>query len=119
MSTFLKQMFVKDSDFNRRGSEFLRTTCFGTRFLLTGSSVVLVLALLGWCGLLSPAFRWFTPYAFVVVMFLAPAFTVIALMDIRRSGWTLSRCVALVCSAVAVALLVIAVYQVIHRVYAT
>jgi hypothetical protein len=117
--TLLKQMFVKYSDFNRRFNEFLRTCYLGARPLLAGSAVALLLAMLGWLGLIRPAFRWVTPYAFAIIVVLAPAFTAVAVMDIRRSGWASSRFVALVCSAVAVALMVMASYQMIYRVYAT
>jgi hypothetical protein len=117
--TLLKQMWVKHSYFNRRINEFLRTCYVGARSLLVCSVVALMLAMLGWWGLFWPAFRWFTPCAFAILVVLAPAFTVVAVMDIRRSGWASSRSIALVCSAVALALMVIGFYQVIYRVYAT
>jgi hypothetical protein len=119
MSTLLKQLLAKDSDFYRRITEVLRTGQFGVRALLAGSLVALSLAMLGWCGLLWPALRGFTPQAFVTAIFLGPAFTIVAVMDIRRSGWVWSRSIALACSLVAVALVGTAVYQVIHRVYAS
>lgn len=112
MSTFLRQMFVKDSVVNRRASELLHTTRFGARALLVGSLVALSLVTLGWGGLVWPDLRMVMPYAFVTVMFVAPALIVVVVMDIRRSGWTWSRSAALACSIAAVALLAAAAYEI-------
>jgi hypothetical protein len=102
----------------RPAGQFTRPTQFGARVLLPCSLVALSLAVLGWCGLLYPSLRWITPYALVVILFLAPAFTSLALLDIRKDGWSWGRSLAFVCSGIAVALLVAAIYHIIHRAHA-
>src|ERR1043166_5083130 len=110
-------MIPSDTDPNRRASESARSIRFGARTLLICSSVALFLAMLGWCGLLWPSSRWITAYAFVLTLtlFFSPALAALALIDIRRDGWSWSRSLAFVCSGIAVALTAAAIYHIIHR----
>jgi hypothetical protein len=114
MREVLKQLFVKDSELNRRISQSIRAACLRDGTILVCGIVILALALFAWCALrfgFSFDF-WFIPFFYALIF--APTFVVLAAMDILRRGWTLKRVFALLCSAVAVALVAALMYVRIH-----
>jgi hypothetical protein len=115
MRELLKQLFIKDSDLNRRMGEAVRAACLRDGTILVCSIVILALATFGWCashfGFSHDV--WFIPL--FCSMIFAPAFVVLAAMDILKRGWTLKRVFALLCSAVAVALVAVLMYVRIHQ----
>jgi hypothetical protein len=115
MREILKQLFVKDSDLNRRMGEAVRGACLRDGTILVCGISILTLAIFAWCALHFglPRDFWFIPFFYAMIF--APTFTVLATMDVLKRGWTLKRAIALLCSAVAVALVAALIYVRIHH----
>ncbi|MGH7988564.1 MAG: hypothetical protein ACREDS_00010 [Limisphaerales bacterium] len=119
MCEFIKQLFVKDSELNRRIGQSIRAACFRDGTVLICSIVILVLAIFAWFALHFGFSRDFWLIPFFYAMIFSPAFVMLAAMDIFKRGWTLKRIFALLCSVVGVALVAALIYFRIHQNYAT
>ena len=108
-------MFIRNSSPRSKNSQLIGSYEFGSTTLLICGLATLLIAVLGWAGVLWPSFRSFKPYAFTFVLFVGPMVLGVATMDIRRSGLTWNRSLAFVCASIAFTLAVARIYQVIYR----
>jgi ABC-type glycerol-3-phosphate transport system permease component len=118
MRELLKQLFVKDSDMNRRMGEAVRAACLRDGTILVCSVVVLALSAFALC-----AFRFGFPFdcwsiPAIYSMIFAPTFVVLAAMDIMKRGRTSKRVYSLLCSGMAVGLTATVFYYRMHQFYA-
>jgi hypothetical protein len=86
----------------------MQAFCERNRKLLVWASAMLALLMLTSCFFLDVSFL------FIVIM-LAPAFFVVISLDIFKTGLTLNRVVALLLSAVAMAVVAVRIYRRIHN----
>jgi hypothetical protein len=115
MREILKQLFVKDSDLNRRMGDAVRAACLRDGTILICGISILALAIFAWCALHFGLRRDFWIIPFFYAMIFAPTFIVLATMDVLKRGWTLKRVIAILCSAVAIALVAALIYVRIHH----
>jgi len=115
MREVIKQLLVKDSDLNRRISEYIRRALLRDDTIFGCGIVILTLAVLAQFAfhLGRSSDIWFFPFFYALIF--APTFGVLATMDIIKRGWTLKRFLAILCSAVAVVLVAIQIYVRIHQ----
>jgi peptidoglycan/LPS O-acetylase OafA/YrhL len=109
MHDLIKQLFVKDSDLNRRISQSIQAAYLRDSTILICSIVSLVLAIFAWIASYFgfPLDFWSIPL-FLAFLF-APVFGVLAALDMLKRERTLKRFLALLCAAATV---VVVAYQI-------
>ena len=110
MREVIKQLFVKDSDLNRRIGASIRRAILRDDTILICSIVILVLASFALCAFHFnfPRDFWLIPLCYS--FFFAPAFALLSVVDIFKRGWSTNRLFALLLSSVAVALVAFVFY---------
>jgi hypothetical protein len=115
MREVIKQLFFKDSDLNRRISESIRAAFLRDGTVLICSIVVLASVIFALCALHFGFLQDFWLIPLLYSFLFAPVFGVLAVIDILKRGWTSKRGLAVLCSAVAVALVAALMYLRIHQ----
>jgi hypothetical protein len=86
MREVIKQLFVKDSDLNRRISGFIRRALLRDDTIFACGIVILTLAAFAQFAFHLGASRdvWFFPFFYALIF--APGFAVLAAMDVLKRG---------------------------------
>ena len=100
---------------NSKFDNYVREFASRHDILLIGSLIIFGLAIFGWCMSYFAISHEVEKMIFLDLVFFAPSFVLLSLLDIFKRGFTVTRIVALLCSAFALLLLAIWIYAIIHQ----